>query len=411
MKIVIPLLYFFIVAMPGVYIGDTLVNFIDIFIPIFFIYFFRVKIKLNKIQISLLLYFLAIVASIVLASFYVTDIGIEPLLKSLRLFFAILIYPMMLTVHRYFTFDKNIKVVLISGIISSIIAIVLFIMQSQLYRPPQTLFWGGKVMYRAGGVFAEPNTLSLMMSLVFVISLECVLDKRMILMAIFAMVMSLVSIVVSDTRIAFFAVVFVSIISLYRRGLLKIRMLIATVLFFCSLLIAYQVNDVFQRFVDQRVLTTINGLVSSHANVNDISSGRLKIWNDQFDDYITSSLDIIVFGNGYKVGDRVLSDNNYLSALYFCGLFGLITFICYWICNIQLVLNLRRIFRAEFMFRVYSNMIIVYLVFMITCDAMTMSRPLYLLTIYSALACILIKNSKTEKLNKNDVIPKCTRQG
>ena len=98
---IVYLLIFFIVAMPGIYLGEILIHFTDIYIFILFLYFFKWKLKTNIIQIWLFFYILAIISSIIVASF-TSNIGISPVLKAVRIILACMIYPIVLKCHNYF---------------------------------------------------------------------------------------------------------------------------------------------------------------------------------------------------------------------------------------------------------------------------------------------------------------------
>lgn len=221
----------------------------------------------------------------------------------------------------------------------------------------------------------------------------------MLVLSVTAMAMSLFSIILSDTRVAVLAIMVVTVISLSRRGIFKTKQLILCLLFFMFLIGFYLSSDLFQRFVNDRLLVTFNSLFEQgSASINDVSSGRLKIWEDRLTAYCSGTLDVILFGTGYKVSDVFLADNNYISVLCCCGLFGAIAFIGYWLSHIQFLLKLKRTYRRDISFRVFSNMLLIFLIFMLTCDAMTMARPLYLFSLYSSITYLWVKNLKAPKL-------------
>lgn len=81
------------------------------------------------------------------------DIGV--ILKFIRLGYIIISYMLVknLKVSNELEVNKILKCILIGGIISSTLGIIFFIKQDTIYNPSQTMYFAGKVMFRAGGVF------------------------------------------------------------------------------------------------------------------------------------------------------------------------------------------------------------------------------------------------------------------
>ena len=403
MNYIIMFIIISIIFLPGFYVNGILINFIDFAIPISCFYVGIVKMKIIKEQKYLFIYILAMYMSLIVAELLGIRVDVSIILKSTRVLFSIFIYNI---IRRYIENDKYdinkvIKLILYSGCASAILGILFFASQINVYRAGQTMYFMGKVMYRAGGVFAEAGTFSLMMSLLTVFAIETFLKSKFRVLSLTCLILCLIGIVISDTRIAFIAITCVLVISLCSIGKIKIKNIVLAVGIIAISLIVYNNNVFLQRYVNERVINTLTGLFMDSSSKNEISSGRFMIWKERIGDYFSSDFIQIVFGKGYKVTEDSLADNNYISAFYNTGIIGGIAFISFWLINvIKLFVRLRGV-RDKLIYKIYRNCLIVYLIYMFTCDAMTMVRPFYFFIVISTIYYYYIK-SIVEVYNKDN---------
>jgi hypothetical protein len=305
--------------------------------------------------------------------------------KALRTVFLLFVFPIVTKYasKKKFGKEKFFFSVMLCGIISGVLGIVLFLTQTELYSAGQTMEFMGRVMYRAGGIFAEAGTFALMMAITLLFAIECLKAKMHVKLSLLTIVVSAVAIVVSDTRIALLSVAAVTVYAFLAEKRLTAKQLglMAVAVLVCVLV--YGSSSFVQRFINERVLATLSGLFSKSSTVNEISSGRIEIWTDRLKNYASGNALQIIFGNGYKVndGEAALSDNNYISALYYTGILGFVSFAGYWISNLRMLKRSKR--KQDLIDKIYRNTTLLLLLYMVTCDAMTMFRPMYL---YAAIA-------------------------
>ena len=403
MNYIIMFIIISIIFLPGFYVNGILINFIDFAIPISCFYVGIVKMKIIKEQKYLFIYILAMYMSLIVAELLGIRVDVSIILKSTRVLFSIFIYNI---IRRYIENDKYdinkvIKLILYSGCASAILGILFFASQINVYRAGQTMYFMGKVMYRAGGVFAEAGTFSLMMSLLTVFAIETFLKSKFRVLSLTCLILCLIGIVISDTRIAFIAITCVLVISLCSIGKIKIKNIVLAVGIIAISLIVYNNNVFLQRYVNERVINTLTGLFMDSSSKNEISSGRFMIWKERIGDYFSSDFIQIVFGKGYKVTEDSLADNNYISAFYNTGIIGGIAFISFWLINVKKLFVRLRGVRDKLIYKIYRNCLIVYLIYMFTCDAMTMVRPFYFFIVISTIYYYYIK-SIVEVYNKDN---------
>ena len=286
------------------------------------------------------------------------------------------------------------------GTVSGIIGIALFFFQSPLYRPPQTFLLNNKLLYRAGGVFAEPLTFAFMMAIVFSTALRCVVNRKYIVNASIAVIVSCISIVFSDSRTGIIAIVIIVIrVFLPRKLVSKRYVLISSIVIFV-ITAAFIKND-HMRNSFSRVVSSLDQIATANFfNADRALSGRLSVWLNRLQDYSKSSFIQLFFGRGYKV-NFAISDNNFISALYYTGLLGLIAFIAYIITLIKTAFGKYFGVESSVASEIYKDLVIISLICMFSSDAMTMSRPMYLISVLSVI--IIYGRTKIDKEGSNFV--------
>ncbi len=386
MKTVSYILIIAIITLPGVYVQGELINFIDVIIPTVFLYYALKKknIKVNKYIIPLALYIIICFISIIFVSLKSNVLYIEAFMKWLRLLNMLLlsIVAAIVSENLVNNIDSFLVNIINFGTISGIIGIILFFLQSPLYRPPQTFIFNNKVIYRAGGIFAEPLTFALMMAIVFSTSLRCVMNRRHIIKASIAIVVSCLSIVFSDSRTGIIAIIIIIIrLFLPQKMMSKQYMFILSIL--TSLIIIVLVNNDYMRNVFSRVISSLSKIATGNFIIVDSAlSGRLSVWLARLKDFSNSSFIQLLFGRGYKVNSAI-SDNSFVSALYYTGFAGLIAFIAYVITLVKTAFSRFVCIEDAVIREIYKDVVIILLIFMLSSDVITLNRPMYLVALFS----------------------------
>lgn len=375
-------------AIPGVFIGGIYISPTDIAIPLLYVITVidcphngRVYIK-NE-YIPLYLYCLLCACSVLLASVYNNVIYLEAFFKVFRLVECLMViriiakarrrYPNECATYTFFDF------VIIMGMIAGCVGIYLFLTQSLLFNPTQLMSFNGHVMRRAEGYFGDAQTFSLMMAIVFIIALSNVFYKRELLLSCISLIISFIAIVFSDTRAAFFAVVFAIfafVIFKCKEKTHSVRIVVSILLGLVLLSIVYNMSAYVNRFINERVLKTIIALFSGSANeIAAVSSHRLELWTEAINRFYGRSIFVNVFGSGYKVKASDVADNQFIYSLITTGVLGFVVLVYQWIVILS---KTRRIKSGEYIHSIRMLVIAIVFVFMLFADSLTLYRPMYL---------------------------------
>ena len=373
-------LVFLIIAGPGMYIGGSLITPTDLAIPIVFLLTFKGQLKKIPILKYLLFYVLSISISLIIGFGLDNGIGFSSVLKGIRIAYVLLI-PSIIDKYlkkRNYNSDKVLLSILISAIASGLIGILLFISQSTLYRAPERFIFFGNYIYRAGGVFAEANYFGFAMSIMCMIAIESIAQKKFIPISFIVIAICGVGIVFSDSRSALFslaAALFIRFCDLTKKR--NIQIIAALIIGVC---IIYFSTPTFKNYIDNRILSVFVSYLNG-GDVNSISSGRISVWSNAIKDFSNNNFLEILFGTGYKSETlNILSDNSYISSLVTLGLFGAVSFTSLWF---HLMKSAQRFvsINKSFFGNVFKSLVIMFLVNMIFLDSMTFTRMMYLLVI------------------------------
>lgn len=391
--VILYLLIFSFIAAPGIYIGGILVNLTDILVPAVGLYAIRHTLCANRTQKWLLLYIVGIVMSIPVSVFEGISFDIAVIFKAIRMAYLLFLFPTAVEAVRRTDADsdKVVLAVLVNAIISAATGILLFVFQVELYRPAQMMLFLGQMLYRAGGVFADSASFALIMSQLLIFAVECRNSGRHPMISRVAIILTLIGIVLSDSRIAFFAVLIVLGYIWIRDRRFTPKKLIAAFAICALAVLIYSRSSLLQRYLSSRVMSVFMEIFNGSEAANNVSSGRLAIWGEQLKQSFSGDPLQLLFGNGYKSGSAFFSDNNTISALYGTGIFGLVCFSGYWLSHIWLVRYAHR--KASLYAQIGADMLILFYVFMLTGDAMTMYRSMYFFALITGVSYC------TDKLN------------
>ena len=380
----IKLLLFFLILCPGVYLGDTLLNFCDIYIPALFLYLVinkKITYRMNRTIQCLCLYTGVALLSLVIASIDLGGIQWAALLKWLRLLYLPLVYIIAVReLDRGQLWNCMSTIVLLGGC-TALFGTVLYMQQSEWYRPPQTMIsLAGEIVYRAGGVFAEPGHFSFVLLISFIIAnvMWSVNVRHRLLYAV-VMIFCIWAIMTTYNRTAIIALGF---FFLYRFCVLwtisaraRVKALMGGTILIAILFSFYQINEDVEYLVDARVLPLIE--VSSQAEMAALSAGRADTWENNLTHFSYQEPEHWLFGRGYKIEEYNIGeysiDNNFVSALLNTGVIGGISFLIFWI--FLLYDSFGRWFdKSNSVAVIMGGEIIVLFLYCLTSDAVTMYR-------------------------------------
>ena len=390
-----------IIMLPGVYIQGELINFLDILVPAVFVvqWFQNGRIIVTRRIAPLAMYVLICLMSIIIACIYDGILYIQAFLKWIRLLEILLVSIIASYSSSTILLRKKefISCILSFGIISGILGIVLFWTQSTLYMAPQTFVVNGQLLHRAGGVFAEPSTFSFMMVFIIIISVQCLFNRINIFKALLAMTISLICVVISDTRAAILAIALYAIYILFSSKFFTERKMIVLCLLALLVVFAFSSSNYLKDFWQRRVITSFELIMKlDFKSLNSASSGRLGVWRTGIESYGKLSFIQLLFGKGYKCSEAWAgSDNNLISSLYFTGAFGLITFINYYT---GIVRTSFRNISDKMMTSIFRSFVITATVFMLLTDGMTMYRPMCLVMIFAEIYSQEIESENVRRL-------------
>lgn len=381
----IKLLLFFLILCPGVYIGDVLLNICDVYIPVLFLYVLITRRPtywyMNNTVRWLWLYVGVAILSICVASVGLEEVQWGALLKWLRLLYLPSIYIIVAHLIDRQQIRACLKNIVVLGGCTALLGIILYIQQSEWYRTPQTMVsLTGEIIYRAGGVFAEPGQFSLVLVMVFIITnVMWTADVRYRFLYVVVMLLCLWGLMVTYSRIAVIALM---VFFLYRicmswliswrarvKSLAGIAVLVALAISF------YQFNEEVAYTVDERVLPLME--ISSQAELADLSAGRAGTWTDNLTHFLYQEQEYWLFGRGYKIEEYNIGiysiDNNFLYALLHTGFIGGGIFVLFWICLLYDCLY-RRFDKTDLFAIIMGGCTLALFLYCLTSDAVTMYR-------------------------------------
>ncbi len=358
------MLLFLVIASPGFFINDILINLGDILIPI--MYLFTKKKRLHKNEFTKPLLFFIACAIISHITCFVSGY------YSLTMFFRLIRLielPLAITIfyHEYtkpnINREKIINHTSFMCLLLTVICITLFFIQDSQFASIQFM-WIGKIpLHRAGGIYRESSNLGSNMVMISIFSIYCILNNKKKRLNILTLFLSILANFLSYTRITILALIVVLLIIFARS---KIRFKPAYFIFFISIFIVLYTNsDIVQSFISNRLLRLFKDDFLTSSN------GRFTIWADIFNQYLSSHR--YFFGIGYKL-DKVFGDNMYLFALTNTGILGLTA----------LLFLIYRLFAFSNRFSGNDKLILMmftvsFVIVGLTCDIVTYSRALFIL--------------------------------
>lgn len=397
-----------LMVLPGVYIGNTIVNVCDFCIPICLIIVLlksNNEFKIVYSNLFLIIYVLIAITSIILASFDADVFFPDLFLKWMRLAIVAMI-PCILHFYRLNGLRLNeyqvIKYVIYFATITSILGMLLYFSGSELYQPPQEIsLLDGEIGKRAGGVFADPATFSLILLFGFTLNCLVIIEIRNVKKIFFATLILIVAgICIATNRTAIISI-FIVFMLLFVREKIKVKLKIIFLLLglVIAVLLLFYYNESFQYIIMTRFL--IIDTASSYIDWNDVLAGRLNLWISAIDSFLDwNDLRTFLWGTGYKFvldnSNNFMSDNNFISAFLSTGLLGGITYICWWGALINEIL---KIDKSKIYNMAIPYFFIIFLIFSFLGDALTMYRAAgTLLFLYSlAIENIMSDNISSQR--------------
>ena len=380
----IKLLLFFLILCPGVYLGDTLLNFCDIYIPTLFLYLVinkKITYRMNRTIQCLCLYTGVALLSLVIASIDLGGIQWAALLKWLRLLYLPLIYIIATQLLDRGQLWGGLNTIGLLGGSTALFGLVLYMQQSEWYRAPQTMIsLTGEIVYRAGGVFAEPGQFSFVLVISFIVSnMVWSGSGKYRLLHLAVMFLSLWAIMLTYSRASIIALLTFFLyrfcISFAASWLTRVKAFMVGVVLVVLSFSLYQINEDVEYLIDARVLPLIE--ISSQAEMSDLSAGRADTWENNLTHFSYQESEHWLFGRGYKIEDYNIGvysiDNNFLSALLNTGVIGGVIFLLFWIFLLYDALGRYFDKRAPLTI-VMGGCTVVLFLYCLTSDAVTMYR-------------------------------------
>ena len=380
----IKLLLFFLILCPGVYIGNVILNVCDVYIPLLFLYLTmntRTIYRMNKTIIFLCLYAVVAFLSLFIASIDLDGIQWIAFLKWLRLLYLPMIYIIAINMlHRGEHLDYLNTIIMLGGC-TAILGIILYMQQSEWYRAPQIMVsLTGEVVYRAGGVFAEPGHFSFVLTLSFIVAnVMLSVCGRYRFLYVAAMLLCLWAIMQTYNRtciISLFAFFLYRLCtSLMASWWYRVKALVGGLVIVALFFSLYHLNEDVEYLVDTRVVPLIE--ISSRTEASALSAGRADTWEDNLTHFLYHESDHWLFGRGYKIEEHNIgiypTDNNFLSALLNTGAIGAVVFLFFWVFLLYDCL-FRYFDKTNTRSLIMGGCTIVLFLYCLTSDAMTMYR-------------------------------------
>ena len=362
------LLLFSVIAAPGISIGGTLINFIDLVVPFLFLWYFlfrRNKIRFSSVEICFAIFAYLCFLSIVFNLYNMVSLS-RSLLQAFRIVIVVMLFLLSKPICTQSPERLN-HTINIYGLVSCFFAFVIFIEQGTIYDSPELLWIGDITLHRMGGVFGEAATMGFM-SIIFTVSALGNLhsrEKSYRYTAIALVIMSIFCNIFSYTRISNVALLLVLIIVFLRRVTLQkviILVSVGIIGLFCIATI-----PILQNFFFDRMMSLLQ--IGGGRTFNDVSSGRADVWGNAWNIYVNSNH--WLFGVGYKNG--LITDNAFLMCLTQLGIFGFIVGCGFFF---SLFVNWRRVRDYRLILLALALVVV-----SLSSDVLTYYRPLSLMFI------------------------------
>lgn len=381
----IKFLLFFLIVCPGVYIGDVLLNVCDVYIPVLLLYFLIAH-KLTYWHMNNPVRFLSFYAGVAILSICIASVGMgaiqwSALLKWLRLLYLPSIYIVAVHLIDRKQIGACLNNIVILGGCTALLGIILYIQQSEWYRAPQTMIsLTGKIVYRAGGVFAEPGQFSLMLLIVFIIAnVMWTSGGRYRFLYVAVMLLCLWGLMVTYSRIGIIALMLFFLYRICISWLMswraRVKMLVGIAVLVALACSFYQFNEEAAYIIDERVLPLME--ISSQAELADLSAGRADTWSDNLTHFLYQEQEYWLFGRGYKIEEYNIGsysiDNNFLYALLHTGFIGGGVFALFWMCLLYDTLY-KHFDKTDLFAIIMGGCTLALFLYCLTADAVTMYR-------------------------------------
>ena len=319
--------------------------------------------------------------SLVIASIDLGGIQWAALLKWLRLLYLPLIYIIATQLLDRGQLWGGLNTIGLLGGSTALFGLVLYMQQSEWYRAPQTMIsLTGEIVYRAGGVFAEPGQFSFVLVISFIVSnMVWSGSGKYRLLHLAVMFLSLWAIMLTYSRASIIALLTFFLyrfcISFAASWLTRVKAFMVGVVLVVLSFSLYQINEDVEYLIDARVLPLIE--ISSQAEMSDLSAGRADTWENNLTHFSYQESEHWLFGRGYKIEDYNIGvysiDNNFLSALLNTGVIGGVIFLLFWIFLLYDALGRYFDKRAPLAI-VMGGCTVVLFLYCLTSDAVTMYR-------------------------------------
>lgn len=273
----------------------------------------------------------------VLISFFINILTyqysfLSPLLKTFRLSYPLILIRYM-WINAHYINDKIDNAVILSGIGCALWAIYGYFFQFPFLTAAQTTVIAGLVVNRAGSFWGDSSILGIVACYYILICISYILHKRFnsILwksVNLLSIVLNLVAIALSSSRAGFVSLFCTLIVVGGMSKKISLSKILCLIFFFSFSIYIIYVNNISEEltsFFDTRILPLTE---LSSGNVNDVSSGRVELWQRSLSQYGDFNLTGLLFGQGYKMDSGIiLADNGYIYVLTSTGISGFIFFL------------------------------------------------------------------------------------
>lgn len=314
---------------------------LDIFFPLtifFLIYsFMEKKLKMSIAYFFLIFFMIDVLISMIwLYNSYGSEPFFQSFLRVIRLFEFFLPFFLCFTINiDKSKIDKAAAIFIISGFLSLVIGMFVFIFQIHIKGVTQSYSFLGFHLMRAGGVYGNTGPYGILIAVWTVVTLlfavYFVSNKFYKMLIIFVtLVISTANIIASLSRasvlfilVAFSVWILVNIVSFRKRNLktvvnytISFLLLMLLLFLFLDIVNPSIIDIMYRRFIQQTLLSS---------DLSYVTSGRIDIWKQ----YYMYFFDNPLTGIGYKgiiFALKLPPDNDYLSLLVETGIIGFLSF-------------------------------------------------------------------------------------
>lgn len=408
-KTLILILPFTLSCIPGIPLtGNIIAQATDIFMPILLLASLHTSSSKMPMQYKKILRKWAWFVLWVMISFAINSIDqstsvLSSFLKALRLCYPIILFIFLWKNKKYIHKDFD-KLILMSGIFSSILTSYGYFYQIPFLSATQTIEIDGIVMNRAGSFWGDSGVVGLLSCFYILISISYLIHKNFqnkiwYILTYCCAFLNLTTIAISSSRsgiVALLGGIIVMIAISSKKILIKFIGLIIFFSFVIIFIYNSNYNKELNSFLDNRILElfTIN-----NKNIENISSGRTEHWENVLQQFLNSNPITFILGTGYKMESKThieLADNGYIYILTSTGIIGFILLSRFLIYLTQKYIRIKRYDKYPY---ITLSLLSSWLIASLTIDLLTYVSINLLLFIYIFLSLSTPKLKNNESFN------------